>query len=352
MRCCVDEPSEETKKEILLKMNETKKTNLPINTAITIPVVFHVKVIRGQENLDLDKLYESDIDYFISSMNTCYKGIDSSFTKYKDRNIGKLNLQYKTLIFKRQITNITFTKKEVKWYEPLTIESNDISSISSLDLKIKKTNGVNDISDNNLYKTLNIWLIKMENGILGYAQFPWDLSKKPYTDGVVCDYRTIHPRFNYTPYNNNKTAVHEVGHWLGLFHTFQTGTQSINVATDNNNNGILEGGERSGDCIIDTPDQKRSTFSNPFVSNSYPTNNNKLVMFMNYMDYVDDDAMFMFSKEQCQRMYICISTFRNQLLSQSQNQTQNPKTQSQSQIPKNPQNPKIIRKINRNDLPF
>ena len=97
------------------------------------------------------------------------------------------------------------------------------------------------------------------------------------------------------------------------------------MVTDNNNDNIISNGKKkSGDCITDTPSQSNAT---------YPTNNNQLVMFMNYMDYVDDDALFMFSNEQCYKIYICINLYRKQLVSSLRNA-----------------NSRVY--VNKNDMPF
>lgn len=70
--------------------------------------------------------------------------------------------------------------------------------------------------------TLNLYITDLSAcGLLGYSSWPWDLSKKGLVmDGVVIHYDTL-PGGNYKPYNMGRTSIHEIGHWLGLYHTFQ-----------------------------------------------------------------------------------------------------------------------------------
>lgn len=319
-KCCVNEPCIDEKFRIM-EINDLKLENkININRTININVVFYVKVTKGLNsdlNKSLQKLYDDDINYFMTSLNNCFMGNDPSFEKYKNFNFNNENLsnEYKDLISKRGTTKLNFINKKINWMSQINITK---QNINNLDNVIKKTRNKYDVPAIDLKKTLNIWLVPMtkNTGLLGYAQFPWDLSKKPYTDGVVCDYMSIHPRFR-TNYSDNKTAIHEIGHWLGLFHTFQTGTWNNNIAIDNNEDGLIGINERTGDCISDTPNQNIPTNGNPFIEKVFPYNNNnpkKLVMYMNYMDYVYDDSMFMFTIEQCQKIYLCLNKFRLDLV--------------------------------------
>eukprot|EP00878_Enallax_costatus_P038555 GHUV01043879.1.p1 GENE.GHUV01043879.1~~GHUV01043879.1.p1 ORF type:complete len:149 (-),score=33.44 GHUV01043879.1:312-731(-) len=71
---------------------------------------------------------------------------------------------------------------------------------------------------------LNLYITDLSAcGLLGYSSWPWDLRKKGLImDGVVIHYDTL-PGGQYRPYNLGRTGIHEIGHWLGLYHTFQNG---------------------------------------------------------------------------------------------------------------------------------
>ena len=77
-------------------------------------------------------------------------------------------------------------------------------------------------------RCLNFFTCEPADGILGFAAFPWDLAAAPEIDGVVLHHASLpdaaRPLPNW-PFNLGMTAVHEVGHWTGLYHTFQDGCE-------------------------------------------------------------------------------------------------------------------------------
>ena len=124
---------------------------------------------------------------------------------------------------------------------------------------------------------LNIWVCNIGGGILGYAQFPGGSSS---TDGVVLLYSTL-PGGSAAPYNEGRTATHEVGHYLNLRHIWGDGRC------------------KQDDFVADTPSSDGPNYGCP----TYPTVNCRSNdMTMNYMDYTDDACMYMFSEGQKSRM--------------------------------------------------
>jgi len=72
---------------------------------------------------------------------------------------------------------------------------------------------------------LNIWVVDIKT--LGLSTFPWDYAKRPKIDGIRVDFNSL-PGGSLANYNRGKTAAHETGHWVGLWHTFQGGCSRMN----------------------------------------------------------------------------------------------------------------------------
>jgi PKD repeat protein len=144
-------------------------------------------------------------------------------------------------------------------------------------------------------KYMNIWLCNISGGILGYAQFPQSplggmgcAAPAVATDGVVFLYNSI-GKSAITgfpgPYNEGRTATHEIGHWLGLRHIWG------------------DGGCTMDDYCNDTPEAGVPNYGCPAGTNSCTAAPDAGVdMIENYMDYTDDLCMNIFTNDQKMRM--------------------------------------------------
>lgn len=163
----------------------------------------------------------------------------------------------------------------------------------------------------NPQKYLNIWVprtIETSSGtgqVIGYATFPFNLSLAPYLDGVV-----IHSSYfgrDASSVYRGRTTTHEVGHWLGLFHTFQNGCQGNTANTC----------ASQGDRVCDTPQAAAANFGCPAINSCVDSPVDDPDQIENYMDYSDGVCQSMFTAGQKTRMDFYTNSIRTTLWSPS-----------------------------------
>jgi len=223
--------------------------------SITIPVYFHV-VYKSDGTGNISDAW---LDNQINAMNEHFSGQDGPVYRTAAANMS----------FRFAKAGVTRTMNDA-WYAA--------GPGSSAEAEMKNALRVGSADDLNFYTNSG-------GGYLGWATFPSDYQSKPKMDGVVCYWASL-PGSNYVPYNEGDTGTHEVGHWLGLYHTFQGGCTSSN------------------DGVSDTPAERSPTYGCPTTDQdtckgkSFPG----LDPYENFMDYTDDPCMFEFTAGQAVRM--------------------------------------------------
>ncbi|WP_281232702.1 zinc metalloprotease [Flavobacterium gelatinilyticum] len=243
--------------------SDGKFTGRLVNGKIEIPVVVNVLYRTAAQNIS-DAQIQSQIDVLnkdFNALNSDYNNVPALFAGVK-ANIG-----------------ITFVLDQV------IRKSTTKTSWGTNDAMKKTAQG--GIAPTSPTTKLNMWSCTIGGGILGYAQFPGGSSA---TDGVVIDprYFGLSGAAN-APFNLGRTATHEVGHWMNLRHIWGDATCG-------------------SDLVADTPTHNEENYGVPAYPHYSTCSGTPVEMTMNYMDYVDDAAMYMFSTGQKNRIAAIFTT--------------------------------------------
>ncbi len=236
---------------------------------ITIPVVVHVVYRTAAENVS-----DAQINSQIKQLNLDYRA--------KNPDVKNVPAAWKSLIVDANIQFALATKDPTgKKSNGITRTKTKVTEWGPDDAVKSAKQGGADAWPRDRY--LNLWVCSLGQGLLGYAQFPGGAAK---TDGVVI----LNTAFGTSgsaaaPFDKGRTATHEIGHFLNLRH----------IWGDRN--------DCSGnDFVADTPPAQAANTGKPKFPHITCNNGPNGDMFMNYMDYTDDDAMFMFTVGQVARM--------------------------------------------------
>ena len=247
---------------------------------VTIQCVVHVVHKTDEENIS-DEQIKSQFDV----LNADYRGANADRSKIPD--------PWTSLAADPNITFALATKDpKGKATDGITRVQTTRDSFGTGDsVKTKAGGGVPPWPTD---RYLNFWVCNLGDGLLGYAQFP---GGPPRTDGVVILYTAFGTKgVAAEPFNLGRTATHEVGHLLNLRH----------IWGDTN--------DCSGsDQVSDTPRAQAPNYGKPDWPHISCNNGPNGDMFMDYMDYVDDYAMFMFTQGQAARMNATLAGPRKKL---------------------------------------
>jgi hypothetical protein len=247
---------------------------------IRIPVVVHVVYRRDEENIS-----KSQINSQITALNRDFRATNA--------DVGQVPDPWKGLVIDSKVEFALASRDpDGKPTDGVTrTKTERVQFGTGDDVKTKAGGGAPPWPSS---RYLNIWVCNLGGGLLGYAQFPGGPAR---SDGVVILHSAFGTRGSaQAPFDRGRTTTHEIGHWLNLRHIWG---DTLDCS--------------GGDRCPDTPNAKGPNYGSPTFPSVSCDNAPNGDMFMNYMDYVDDAAMFMFTAGQVTRMNATLAGPRKKL---------------------------------------
>jgi len=283
----------------MMQKHEQFANNRKALTVYNIPVVFHI-VHSGQAVGTSLNISQAQINSQITVLNQDFRKTNTDFATTVTQSAfinAAADCEINFCLAKVSPTGALLAEPGI---DRIKCSDKGWTNPPHVDTYIDATIKPSSIWDPTNY--FNIWVVYMNDGTLGYAQFPTILTALSpvtdmynqgglaVTDGVVLDYKAIGNTGTATsPYNKGRTATHEIGHWLGLWHI----------------NGDTNCGD---DYCSDTPTQNSLTSGCPSTTGGTSASgcsgspNPPGRMYQNYMDYSDDRCLTMFTSGQKARM--------------------------------------------------
>ena len=282
----LEDPEYQARRSAVEANARTAPADLPDTVDLT--VVVHIVAI------DPTLVTDAQVDSQIDVLNRDYSATNS--------DIGKVPAAFQGVIGNPRFRfTLATTDPDGNATTGITRTTTTKSFFLTSDEGVKfASKGGHDAWDSSRY--INLWVCRIKDPmlgfILGYAQFPGGPAA---TDGVVIATNAFGTMGTAkSPFNLGRTASHEFGHYFDLRHIW---------------------GDRVGclgdDLVADTPQHQKPNYKKPTFPLVTCSNGPAGEMFMNYMDYVDDDTMYMFTQLQVERMRNALSGPRIDLIEET-----------------------------------
>lgn len=300
------DPSVGVRREALERATEswiTSRRNRAESPAVvvTIPVVVHVVYRTTVQNIS-----DAQIQSQIAVLNKDYRKLNTDINSIPSvwRPLAT-DVEIQFCLAARTpsgaaTTGITRT---------VTTKTRFLNTTGTLDPDDVKSDATGGKTGWDPSKYLNIWICRLDEETLGYSYFPSDIVDYPELDGLVIDYRCFGTTgaagtSPFVGFGLGRTTSHEIGHYLNLSHPW--------------GDDLVGGTTCESDYVSDTP----QCFDAAIGCETFPYNVGTTCvtdangqMFMNYMDYSDDNCLFFFTAGQAARMQAAVNTSRPLLLS-------------------------------------